>query len=213
MSIAILVPIKLKSERLPNKMFLQLGDKLLCQHIFDILLKVKKQINLDIYCYCSDKKIKKYLPEKVIFLKRDKKLDRNETKGIEIYKSFTNLIKADIYGLVHATSPFIEPESIIIGLKKVLNEDFDSSLSVSKIQTFCWYNNKPLNYDFENVIRTQDINPVYYETSAFYIFKKNILLEFNRRIGFHPFLVETNKIESVDIDELENYELAKNIIK
>jgi len=212
MKIVTFIPIKLNSQRLPNKMLLPLGNKLLCQYIFDILLEVQKIIDLDIYCYCSDETILKYLPKGIIFLKRDTSLDSNETKGIDIYKSFCNKIDADIYGLFHATSPFIKKESIITGLNKVINENYDSSFSCSKIQTFCWFDKKPLNYDFKNIVRTQEINPIYWETSAFYIFKKDILINFNRRIGFNPHLVETDKIESVDIDEKEDYELA-NCIK
>ena len=113
MKIASFVPIKLNSERLPDKMLLPIGNKLLCQHIFDILLEVKKSIDMDIYCFCSDEKIMQYLPENIIFLKRDISLDLNETKGLDIYKSFSEKIDADIYGLFHATSPFIKSESII----------------------------------------------------------------------------------------------------
>tara|TARA_B110001469_G_scaffold120979_1_gene130032 strand:- start:1676 stop:2314 length:639 start_codon:yes stop_codon:yes gene_type:complete len=211
--IKIFVPIKLNSQRLPNKMMLPLGDKMLCQHIFHTLLEVKKIIDCDIYCFCSDEHIKDYLPEKIIFLKRDSSLDKNETKGIEIYKSFLNIINdGDIYVLCHATSPFIKKESILKGLKEIIDNDHDSALSVSKIQTFCWYKNNTLNYDFDNVVRTQDIDPVFWETSAFYMFKKNILLGLNRRIGFNPYFVETNRIESIDIDEKEDYDLARKII-
>jgi len=211
--IKIFVPIKLNSQRLPNKMMLPLGDKMLCQHIFHTLLEVKKIIDCDIYCFCSDEHIKDYLPEKIIFLKRDSSLDKNETKGIEIYKSFLNIINdGDIYVLCHATSPFIKKESILKGLKEIIDNDHDSALSVSKIQTFCWYKNNTLNYDFDNVVRTQDIDPVFWETSAFYMFKKNILLGLNRRIGYNPYFVETNRIESIDIDEKEDYDLARKII-
>ena len=212
MKIVAFVPIKLNSQRLPNKMLLPLGNKLLCQHVFDTLIEVKKEIDIVIYCYCSDEKIKKYLPNDIIFLKRDTKLDHNKTKGIDIYKSFINYINSDIYCLCHATSPFIKKDSIINGLNKLINEKYDSSFSVSKIQTFSWYNNKPLNYEFKNVVRTQDIKPVFWETSAFYIFKKSILLKYNRRIGYNPYMIETNRIESIDIDEIEDYELASLII-
>ena len=60
MKIVTFIPIKLNSQRLPNKMLLPLGNKLLCQYIFDILLEVQKIIDLDIYCYCSDETISKY---------------------------------------------------------------------------------------------------------------------------------------------------------
>lgn len=213
MKISVFVPIKLNSERLPNKMLLPLGEKFLCQHIFETLIEVKKKINIDIYCFCSDISIKKYLPYNVNLIIRNSELDSNQTKGIDIYKSFSKIIDSDIYCLCHATSPFIKKDSIIDGLKKVLEEDYDSSFSVSKIQTFAWFNNLPFNYSLENVVRTQDIKPIFWETSAFYIFKKNILEQHNRRIGFKPFKVLTDKIESIDIDEKEDYELAKKIMK
>ena len=182
------------------------------QHIFDKLLDVKKTINIDIYCYCSDESIINNLPPDIIFLKRDKNLDMDNTLGIDIYKSFINLVDSDVYILCHATSPFIKSESILDGIKKITNENYDSAFAVSCIQTFSWYKNKQLNYDFNNIVRTQDIEPVYWETSAFYIFKKDILLNHSRRIGFNYFMIKTNKIESIDIDEKEDYELALKII-
>lgn len=211
MKIVAFVPIKLKSQRLPNKMLLPLGDKLLCQHIFRTLLLVKQVIDVDIYCYCSDEQIKHYLPNDVIFLKRSVELDRDETKGMEIYKCFSSEIKADIYGLFHATSPFIDKSSIIEGFNKILYEQYDSSFSCSKIQTFSWYKNTPLNYSLNNIVKTQDIEPIYWETSAFYLFKKSVL-ETNKRIGTNPYMIVTNRVESVDIDEKDDYEIAKAII-
>lgn len=212
MKVVCFVPIKFNSQRLPKKMFLSLGNKKLCQYIFDILLKVKKKINLDIYCYCSDEKIINFLPKNIKFLKRDKSLDTDKTKGIDIYKSFINKIDSDIYCLCHATSPFIKPENIIKGINKLILEDYDSSFTVSRIQTFSWYKNKPINYSLENVVRTQEIEPIFWETSAFYIFKKEIFKKYSRRIGFNAFMIETDKIESIDIDTKDDYELAKKII-
>jgi len=211
MKIACFVPIKLKSQRLPNKMLLPLDNKLLCQHIFNTLIEVKKNIHLDIYCYCSDESIKDLLPSEIKYLKRDSKLDSDETKIIEICKSFCDQVEADVYMLCHATSPFIKSKSIIDGINKIINEGYDSSMAVSKIQTFCWYDNKTLNYELTNVVRTQDIKPVYWETSAFYIFKSDILKTHHRRVGFNPYLVITDRIESIDIDEQEDYDLAKII--
>jgi CMP-N-acetylneuraminic acid synthetase len=213
MKIVAFVPIKLNSQRLPNKMMLPLGEKKLFQYIFDVLLDVKKVIDIDIYCFCSDEKIKDCLNEKIIFCKRDKLLDEDKVKGIDIYRSFVDNINADIYVLCHATSPFIKKESIISGINALIMENNDSSFAVSKIKTFCWYNNKTLNYNLSNIVRTQDIEPIYHETSAFYIFKKYILTEYSQRIGFNSKMIITDRIESIDIDELEDYELAVKIIK
>ena len=198
MKIVAFVPIKLKSQRLKNKMRLPLGDKMLFQHIFDKLLNVKQDI--DIYCYCSDNSIEKDLPNSVKFLQRDTYLDGDEIKGIQIYKSFVNDIYADIYLLCHATSPFLKSKTIEIGLTKVIGEGYDSAFSVNKVQTFSWFNGNPLNYEFDDVVRTQDLEPVFWETSAFYIFKREVLLKYNRRIGENYFMVETDRIESIDIE-------------
>lgn len=207
MKIVCFVPIKLKSERLPGKMLLPLGDKLVINHIFDTLCDIQTEHDIDVYCYCSDTSIGDILPQKVNVLQRDSKLDTNETIGIDIYKSFVALVDADVYVLCHATSPFIKGESILEGINRVINDGYDSSFAVSRIQTFCWYKGSTLNYNTNNVVRTQDIEPVYYETSAFYVFTKNVI-ESERRIGDNPYLVETNRIESIDLDEPEDYELA-----
>jgi len=210
MKVVAFVPIKLKSQRLKNKMRLPLGNKMLFQHIFDKLLNVKH--DLDIYCYCSDNSIERDLPSSVKFLQRDAYLDEDEIKGIQIYKSFVKDIYADIYLLCHATSPFLKSKTIEIGLDKVVEEGYDSAFSVNKVQTFSWFNGNPLNYEFDDVVRTQDLEPVFWETSAFYIFKREVLLKYNRRIGENYFMVETDRIESIDIDEVQDYEIARSLI-
>ena len=54
----------------------------------------------------------------------------------------------------------------------ILNDDF---LTTGKeVKTFAWFEDKPLNYNLNNIPRTQNIKPVLFETSAFYIFKKNL---------------------------------------
>jgi len=201
------VPIKFNSTRLKNKNIADLGGVPLCQHVFNSLKKAGLE---RIYVYCSDSKIKQYVPEYVNFLKRDVKLDADETKGMEIYKEFQKEISASHYILAHATSPFLKPDSIQKGIKS-LKEGFDSALTVKKIQTFVWHNNQPLNYSLENVPRTQNIEPIYIETSGFYMFESSLLSE-GRRIGRKPYLVEVGNIEAIDIDEAEDLELSRILI-
>ena len=203
------VPIKLNSQRVKNKNILPLGGHPLCWHIFDSLLHVS-EID-EVYCYCSEERIRQYIPEDVIFLQRDPVLDGNLVKGFDIYRRFIQDVDADIYALCHATSPFIHSETIRKGICAVQDGGYDSAFSAQRIQTFVWYQGSPLNYDINDVPRTQVIEPVYVETSAFFIFKKEIFTEHNRRIGFHPFMCETDGVEAVDIDEPDDYEFARVI--
>ena len=204
------VPIKMNSQRLPHKNILPLGEHALCWYIFDTLLNVK-EID-EVYVYCSDDRIVDYIPPNVIYKKRSEQLDGDLVKGYDIYKSFINEVNADVYILAHATSPFIKSETIHNALLNVLYNGNDSAFSAQRIQTFSWFKGKPLNYQFEDVPRTQDIEPVLVETSAFYIFKQEVFKEYKRRIGFTPYIQEVDDVEAIDIDEKKDYDLACKII-
>lgn len=205
MRVVAFVPIKLKSFRLPGKNLLPLMGKPMCYHIFNTLLQSK--LIDKTYVYCSDRSITGYIPQTVTFLLRPERLDDNQIMGIEIYQEFIKVVKADIYILAHATSPFLKIESLDNALKKVLGGDYDSAFSAYQIKTFTWYHGRPLNYALEHVPRTQDIEPVVAETSGFYIFNR-ATIENGRRIGKKPWIEYVDKIEAIDIDEKDDYEMA-----
>lgn len=205
------VPIRLNSKRVAGKNLKQLGDKPLLCYILDTLAQIK---SIDeVYVYCSDPEIKKYLPKGVLFLQRPESLDRDETLGQEIYDAFTKLVNADIYILAHTTSPFIKASTISEALDKVRSREYDSAFSVEKIQTFAWYQQKPLNYDLKAIPRTQTIEPVYVETSAFFIFEREVWVKHHQRIGFHPYMAIIDKIEGIDIDWPEDFHFAELVLK
>lgn len=202
--------MKLNNERLPNKNTKKIDNgKALCYYILDTLLKVN---DIDeIYVYCSNPKIQEYIPSGVKYLKRKESLDTSETKMNEVLKCFAEDVDADIYLMTHATSPFVSSESIEAALNKVKYGEYDSALAVQKVQEFLWKDGEPFNYNLNNIPRTQDLPAVYSETSGFYIYKKEIILEYNRRIGFKPYLKELSKVESIDIDEQEDFDIANAI--
>ena len=74
-----------------------------------------------------------------------------------------------------------------------------------------WHEGKPLNFDAENVPRTQDLPVFYNEVSAAYVFKRETFLTLHRRIGTNPFICEVSGYESVDIDYPEDFDIA-NVI-
>ena len=200
------VPIKLNSQRLPHKNILPIAGHPLCWHICNSLLHTK---GIDeVYVYCSNEAVMDYLPEGILFRKREQWLDGDMVKGFDIYKSFINEVDADIYVLAHATSPFIKNNSVENALSYVLSGKNDSAFSAERIQTFAWYRGNTINYDLDDVPRTQDLEPVWVETSAFFIFKKEVFTVYNRRIGFNPYIQEVSGIEAIDIDEKKDYDLA-----
>lgn len=206
MKIVAFVPIKLRSQRLPDKNILPIAGHPLCWHICNSLLQVR-EID-DVYVYCSDRAVNQYLPQGILLKQREKWLDGDLVKGFDIYRNFIGDVDADVYVLAHTTSPFIKKSSIENALSHIISGENDSAFSAERFQTFAWYQGKPINYDMNNVPRTQDIEPIWIETSAFFMFKKEIFTVHNRRIGFSPYIQEVSGIEAIDIDEKKDYELA-----
>ncbi|MBO6005702.1 MAG: acylneuraminate cytidylyltransferase family protein [Paludibacteraceae bacterium] len=205
------VPIRLNSKRVAGKNLKELNGKPLLCYILETLVKVEK---IDkVYVYCSNPDIKKFLPQGVEFLQRPIELDSDDTLGEDIYDAFTKTVDADIYVLAHTTSPFIKHATIENALEHVTSGEYDSAFSVEKIQTFTWFKGQPLNYDLKNIPRTQTIEPIYVETSAFFIFKSEIWKEHHQRIGFKPYFAEIDKIEGVDIDWPADFNFAEKIVK
>lgn len=118
-----------------------------------------------------------------------------------------------MYILAHTTSPFLKIETFENALDKIKNEDYDSAFSAEKIQTFAWYKGQTLNYDLKEIPRTQTIEPVYVETSAFFMFKRDVWKVHKQRIGFKPYMALVDKIEGVDIDWPEDFEFAEKILE
>jgi CMP-N-acetylneuraminic acid synthetase len=208
MKIVAWVPIKLNNERLPNKNILPLGGKPLCCHMLDTLLKVDEIDN--IYVFCSDEKIKQYIPLGVTFLKRSKDLDSFNTGHYDLVDSFVSKIDADIYINAHVTNPFVKPETIKKGLEKVINREHDSAHTVLPMRQYFFYKEKPLNFTRETAPRTQDIEPLYVDTNL-HIYRKDMYLNDKTRYGKNPFFIEVDESEALDIDYPADYELAKYI--
>ena len=205
------VPIKLNSQRLPHKNILPIAGLPLCWHLCNTLNQVK---GIDeVYVYCSDPAVKQYIPEETKFLQRPERLDGDLVKGFEIYSEFIRTVDADVYILAHTTSPFIKVSSVQTALDHILSGENDSAFSAERIQTFAWYKGSPVNYDLNDVPRTQDLEPVWVETSAFFMFRKEIFTVHNRRIGYHPYIQEVSGIEAVDIDEKKDYDMACMLAK
>lgn len=211
MKVVSFIPIKLNNQRLPGKNLMELEGRPLCSYIFDTVRQIETIDEK--YVYCSDDVIQDYIPEGLTYLKRDSYLDGFQVKGLEIIEYFIRDVDADVYVLTHVTQPFTKAESIKGALDKVLYEGYDSAFSCVKIQDYCWYQGKPFNYDMKDIVTTQNLEPIYMETGAFFIFRKEVFTRLHQRIGRNPYMCVIDQFEAVDIDEAEDFEFAKAVAR
>ena len=210
MKVVAMVPIKLNNQRTPGKNIRPFSDGTPLITVFLRTLLNVKEID-SIYVFCSNSEITEYLIDGVEFLERPKYLDTQEATPQDILSEFTDKISADIYIAAHCTSPFVTAEHISECIQKVECGEYDSAFTGERIQKLLWQNGEPMNFQADNVPRTQDLQLIYAEVSAAYVFKKEVFERLHRRIGLHPYICEVSGIECVDIDYPEDFELADAI--
>lgn len=202
------------SERVKNKNMRDFGGKPLYHAVLSTLLKCehieKVVINTD-----SDK------------IKEDalKNFDRVEIidRPVEIQGDFVamnDIIAYDLahtdgqfYMQTHSTNPLVSADTIDKAIEFFFAnlDQYDSVFSVTRLQTrLYWQDGKAVNHNPAELLRTQDLPPVYEENSNFFIFSKDSFKNAgNKRIGVKPAMFEQNKLEAVDIDDPEDFELAE----
>lgn len=207
MSIVAIMPIKLNNERCPGKNIRLLKDKPLLQHGLDNLKKTGLLNNIIVYC--SDDAIKPFIPEGVSYVKRPAYLDLPTSNFTQIFETFMLEHDGDIYVYAHATAPYITVDTMKQCIEAVKSGEYDSAFCAIKLQDYLWQDGNPLNFDPENLPRTQDLKPIYQETSGVYVFTREVFEKYHRRIGLHPFIKEVTLREAIDIDNPEDFILAE----
>ena len=210
MKTVALVPIKLNNERTPGKNTKRFNDGTPLIHCIERTLLDCKEID-EIYVYCSKEEIKEYLLPGVNYLKRDEKFDTAQANVNEMFYTFSTEVNADIYVLAHATAPFQKAESIDKGIRAVKSGEYDSAIAVKKMQEFIWKDGEAFNYNPKFIPRTQDLDPLYVETTGLYIFTRNVIQEMHSRIGAKEYMLEVSPIEATDINNPIDFEIANAI--
>jgi|TARA_B110000259_G_scaffold159512_1_gene182556 N-acylneuraminate cytidylyltransferase len=116
----------------------------------------------------------------------------------------------DILIFLQATCPFVKKEDINNAL--ILMKKYDSVITVSKLDQFLWQGNKAM-YDINNRKRRQKREQTYLETGSMFVTTKLGLEKSKNRISGKIGFVEVSKWRSLDIDTLEDLDLARRLIR
>ena len=210
MKTVAIMPIKLINERCPGKNTRILGTKPLLQHELDSLKETGLCDSINVFCSSED--VVPFLPEGIQFVKRPEYLDLPTSNFSQIFTLFMEQNDADIYVYAHATAPFITVETMKQCIEAVQSGEYDSAFCAVKLQDYLWQDGEPLNFDATNLPRTQDLKPIYQETSGVYVFTREVFERYHRRIGKKPFIKEVSFKEAVDIDNPEDFYLAEALV-
>ena len=157
--------------------------------------------------------MKEYLLPGIRFLQRPEYLDEDNINANDFIREFIKCVDGDIYVNAHATSPFAKPETIDDCVNHVASGEYDCAFCAEAFRTFMWRDGTPINFNPDCFPRTQDLPIIYGETSIAYVFTRESFLTHNRRLGSYPYIREVGKIEAMDIDYPEDFEICNAIYK
>lgn len=217
MQVTALLPMKGNSERVPNKNMKSFCGKPLYHAIVKSLMEcsyIKNVIiNTDSEIIKND--ALKHFGDYIIIHDRPLEICGDLVSMNEIIKYDIQQHKGQHYLQTHSTNPLIKPATFKEAIEKYFHqlETYDSVFSVTRLQTrLYWEDGSAINHNPAELLRTQDLPPVFEENSNFFLFSQESFFNAGeKRIGKSPSMFSMNKIEAIDIDYPEDFELAEII--
>jgi len=214
-----IIPARGGSKTLPRKNILPFCGKPLLIFSFD---EIKKSKYLDkVVVSTEDEEIKSISRQAGIeVVDRPPELAEDDSPTEEALIHVVNnlLNKGERYDYVvtlEPTSPLRKAETIDRSIEHILTTEADSLVSVSR-------NTKRLGRDVNGEFkllftnqssRRQDREPLYEINSLLFITKVGILFKEQKCIAGRTVFFETNPLESIDINDCNDFKLAESIYK
>lgn len=216
MQIIALLPMKGHSERVSNKNIRSFAGKPLFHKVASILEQSDKVreilINTDSNIIAEDA-MKHF--SKVKILDRPKEIRGDFVPMNDIIAHDLSILDDEHFVQTHSTNPLLRLETLNKAIAEyfALPAEYDSLFSVTRLQTrLYWEDGKPVNHNPQELLRTQDLPPLFEENSNFFLFSKKSFHEAgNKRIGLKPKMFEMESLEAMDIDTEENFVLAEAV--
>jgi CMP-N-acetylneuraminic acid synthetase len=215
--LAALVPMRHHSQRVPGKNYRPLVGRPLFHYITETLLAVPEinEVVVDTDSEPVMEGLRKNFPS-VKIIDRPNHLRADDIPMNDILIHDTDLAPADFYLQTHSTNPLLKPETVSRAINLFLADypSHDSLFSVTRLQTRLYDQyGHAINHNPKELIRTQDLPPVYEENSCIYIFNRENLIAKQHRISDRPLMFEIPADEAWDIDEELDFEICQFLLK
>ena len=214
-----LLPMKGHSERIPAKNFRPFAGKPLFRWILDTLLGLTEislvVINTDARETLSANGLKD--SDRVKIRDRKQAICGDFVSMNLVLEDDISAVPADAYLMTHTTNPLVSADTIRSAIQlyqEGLAAGYDSLFTVNRYQSrFYRADGTPLNHDPTQLIRTQDLDPLFEENSNLYLFSAESFKKTRARIGVRPRMMPTPPAESVDIDDQASWDFAERLAR
>lgn len=219
MRVAVQIPVKSRSTRVPNKNFRELCGKPLsfwlldelirhCPEEWDIYIDSENEENFDFFSKYS---------ERVCFHKRHQWFASDEANGNHLITQFAmRRPDYDIYVQAYVTAVTLSGKTVRESIEGFIDkvEEYDSMFLAIKECGWVWYDKFAINYkpNIPNGLpRSQDAT-YFKETTGLYATTKENVFKNACRVGAKPLIYEIEREEAMDIDTQQDFLEAERIL-
>ncbi|UAA39542.1 acylneuraminate cytidylyltransferase family protein [Paraneptunicella aestuarii] len=224
MNIACIIPARGGSKGIPGKNIKSLAGKpLICWSIQQAL--ESKLINRGVYVSSDSQDILTVAEQAgATAIKRPDELSSDSASSESALVHAIDTIRAqsdiDLIVFLQCTSPIRKRDDIDNAITTLQQQQADSLLSVLTIKDyFVWQagsneqSASSVNFDYQNRKRRQDLPTQYLENGSIYVFKPEILEQYNNRLGGKIALYPMEKYCSQQIDDEAEFMLCDAILR
>lgn len=210
-SITALLPMKGQSERVPGKNVRPLCGRPLFYWVLDALSESRyvHEIVID----TDSEEIAQLARDEfeVTILMRPPELHGHMVGITPLIEFQLSQVPGEYFLQTHSCNPMVRSETFDRAAEAFFDaEECDSLFSVTPLyKRLYWPEGAPVNHDPANMLRTQDMAPIYEENSNIYIFSRDSFQRCRHRIGANPVMFPMDAAEALDIDDEHEFTLAE----
>jgi CMP-N-acetylneuraminic acid synthetase len=211
--IVAVIPAKGLSVRVKNKNLQKIGNLTLLERKIKQLMESKL---IDEVCVGSDSDEILEISRKMgaqTLLRDAYHCDEGRASANEMIGDIVKRVESDVILWAHCTNPFVDAKIYNDALLTFFENspNFDSLVSVTKIQSHFWYQGRPLNFDPKSKRHqlASTLEGLFHQNGAIFI-QDNLSFNLNSYFyGNSPFLFEISEPFSFDVNSYDDLELAR----
>lgn len=223
-TITAVIPVRAGSKRLPNKNILPFGNTNLLVHKIRQLLQVPF---LDFIMVSSDSEEMLAMADaenqsgqaiRVLTHKRALEYCDEKTKTFnEVVEHVVQNTSTDHVMWAPCVCPLTTPENYTNAISTYMDvvlfsQKYDSVISAKRFKEYLFDEKGPHNWDPCHHIPSQQLPEWKTIVNGFYIAPREKMIEWKYLYGKNPFLYVLTKKEAVDIDDAEDFAIAKALL-
>lgn len=217
-NIIAIIPARGGSKRIRKKNIIPVAGLPLVAH--SILQARRSKFIKQVFVSTEDSEIAKVVKqyqaevvERPLALANDKATSESVLLHVLDYLKKQGEPDPDLVVFLQATSPLRKADDIDRAIEKIIADEADSLFSACRDKGLFWRLKdgqiNPINYDFKNRVREQDMGIQYRENGSIYVFKPAILRQYNNRLGGKIAVYEMSLFCSFQIDEPDDIKLIE----